>query len=63
MDRLTDWEYRTTFQVDAATLQREHVDLVFDGLDTYAEVFLNEQPVLTADNMFRHWRSRRETAA
>ncbi|HKD84785.1 MAG TPA: glycoside hydrolase family 2 protein [Terriglobales bacterium] len=52
---LTDWEYRTTFQVDATTLQREHVDLVFDGLDTYAEVFLNEQQVLTADNMFRRW--------
>ncbi len=53
---LSDWEYRTTFQVDAASLQHEHVDLVFAGLDTYAEVFLNEQPVLAADNMFRRWR-------
>src|SRR5579863_1071761 len=53
---LTDWEYHTTFEVDAATLQHEHVDLVFDGLDTFAEVFLNDQPVLTADNMFRRWR-------
>jgi len=53
---LADWEYRTTFQVDAATLEREHVDLVFDGLDTFAEVFLNDQQVLTADNMFRSWR-------
>ncbi len=53
---LTDWEYRTTFQITTATLQHEHVDLIFDGLDTFAEVFLNEQPVLTADNMFRRWR-------
>src|SRR5580698_7210960 len=53
---LTDWEFRSTFLVDTATLQHGHVDLVFDGLDTYAEVFLNEQPVLTADNMFRPWR-------
>jgi beta-mannosidase len=53
---LTDWEYRTTFQVDSATLEHEHVDLVFEGLDTFAEVFLNEQPVLMADNMFRRWR-------
>jgi len=53
---LTDWEYRTTFQVDAATLQHAHVDLIFDGLDTFAEVFLNDQPVLSADNMFRRWR-------
>ena len=53
---LTDWEYRTTFQVDPATLQHEHIDLIFDGLDTFAEVFLNEQPILSADNMFRRWR-------
>ena len=53
---LTDWEYRTTFQIDSSTLQHEHVDLVFDGLDTFADVFLNDQPILTADNMFRRWR-------
>lgn len=27
-----------------------------DGLDTFADVFLNDQPVLYADNMFRTWR-------
>jgi beta-mannosidase len=51
-----DWEYRTTFSVTAQTLARENVELVFDGLDTYAEVYLNEQLVLKADNMFRTWR-------
>ena len=53
---LTDWEYRTTFQVDAATLAREHIDLVFDGLDTLADVYLNDRQVLSANNMFRQWR-------
>ncbi len=53
---LTDWEYQTTFNVDVATLQHEHLDLVFEGLDTFAEVFLNDQRLLTADNMFRRWR-------
>jgi beta-mannosidase len=53
---LTDWEYQTTFQVDAATLGRDHVDLVFDGLDTFADVYLNDQAILHADNMFRSWR-------
>ena len=53
---LTDWEYRTTFQADAATIAHEHVDLVFDGLDTYADVYVNDQAVLHADNMFRRWR-------
>jgi beta-mannosidase len=53
---LADWEYRTTLQVDAATLQQGHVDLVFDGLDTFADVSLNGHPILSADNMFRRWR-------
>jgi len=51
-----DWEYRTTFKVTAQTLARENVELVFEGLDTYAGVYLNEQVVLKADNMFRTWR-------
>jgi beta-mannosidase len=53
---LTDWEYQTTFDVDAATLQRGHVELLFKGLDTYADVFLNDAHILKADNMFRYWR-------
>jgi beta-mannosidase len=53
---LADWEYHTTFQVDAATLAHDHVDLVFAGLDTFADVYLNDQAILHADNMFRRWR-------
>ncbi|MGA8504791.1 MAG: glycoside hydrolase family 2 protein [Candidatus Sulfotelmatobacter sp.] len=53
---LADWEYQTTFQVDGSTLSRDHVDLVFEGLDTFADVYLNDQRILQADNMFRHWR-------
>src|SRR5271154_2702670 len=53
---LTDWEYQTVLQADAAELAHDHVDLVFDGLDTLADVYLNDQAVLHSDNMFRHWR-------
>src|SRR6266404_2129448 len=53
---LTDWEYQTEFDVDAATLARGHVDLQFAGLDTYADVYLNDADLLKADNMFRSWR-------
>jgi beta-mannosidase len=53
---LTDWEYQTVFQVDVASLAHEHVDLVFDGLDTFADIYLNDQAVLHPDNMFRRWR-------
>jgi len=53
---LTDWEYRTTFDADAAMISHEHVDLVFEGLDTFADVYVNDQAVLHSDNMFRRWR-------
>jgi beta-mannosidase len=53
---LADWEYRTTFQVDSTTMARQHLDLVFEGLDTFADVYLNDQKILQANNMFRTWR-------
>ena len=53
----TDWEYQTTFDLTPQMLNRQHVELVFDGLDTYAEVFLNGVSLLKADNMFRTWRA------
>jgi beta-mannosidase len=53
---LTDWDYQLDVPMDAAALKRDHVDLVFDGLDTFAEVTLNGRKLLSADNMFRRWR-------
>ena len=38
----TDWDYKTTFLVDRKTLQKRHIELSFEGLDTYASVFLND---------------------
>src|SRR5690348_17106406 len=51
-----NWEYQTTFNVTAEMLERNSVELVFEGLDTYANVFLNGELVLSTDNMFRTWR-------
>ncbi len=50
-----DWEYKTTFIVDQELMENDVVELEFDGLDTYSDVYLNEQPILKADNMFRAW--------
>ncbi len=50
-----DWEYATTIDVSAAILATENIELVFKGLDTYADVYVNEKLVLSADNMFREW--------
>ena len=52
----TDWEYQTHFAVTRDVLDREHLELVFQGLDTYAEVYVNGTLILNADNMFRLWR-------
>ena len=52
-----DWIYETHFEAGADLLARERIELVFEGLDTYADVYLNDEKVLAADNMFRRWRT------
>ncbi|WP_353776858.1 glycoside hydrolase family 2 protein [Winogradskyella sp. 3972H.M.0a.05] len=49
----TDWEYKTTFDVDEETLQKKHLELNFEGLDTYASVYLNDSLILKSNNAFR----------
>jgi len=51
------WEYRSTFEATPEILKRSHVELVFEGLDGPAQVYLNDKLVLTANNMFREWRA------
>jgi beta-mannosidase len=51
-----DWTYRLAFVVPPEVLAEAHVELVCDGLDTFADVRLNGRHILTADNMFRVWR-------
>lgn len=53
---LANWEYQRTFTITSQQLRETHADLVFKGLDTFATVFVNDQQVLSADNMFRAWR-------
>lgn len=50
-----NWTYRTTFEVDSLNLSSQRNSLKFNGLDTYAKVYLNNNLILTADNMFRTW--------
>ena len=53
-----DWIYQTEFTANKDILSKECIELVFEGLDTYADVYLNDEqtPILKADNMFRRWR-------
>lgn len=52
-----DWEYRTRFKVPADFLRAdENIELVADGLDTVATVFLNGHEVARTENMFIGYR-------
>lgn len=50
-----DWEYRRTLELAPEILAEARIELVFYGIDTYADVYLNDAPILRADNMFRTW--------
>lgn len=51
-----DWMYETHFVPTADEIKATHQTIVFKGLDTYADVYLNHQRILEADNMHREWR-------
>lgn len=40
------------FLVNKEILKKEHVNLVFEGLDTFAEIDVNDVVVGTSTNMF-----------
>ena len=50
-----DWEYSCRFQVAEEFLEFDAVTLECLGLDTYADVYLNDKLVILADNFFVGW--------
>lgn len=51
-----DWVYQSfPFDVSDETLENKTIFLRFNGLDTYADVYLNNQLLLSTDNAFRSW--------
>ncbi|GLX67197.1 beta-mannosidase [Paenibacillus glycanilyticus] len=49
------WEYESVFDAPAELMAHSKVELVFEGLDTYADVYLNDVAILSVNNMFRAW--------
>lgn len=47
-----DWTYKIPFTLSAAEAALERQELFFHGIDTYASVYLNGEPVLQANDMF-----------
>lgn len=50
-----DWVYEATFTLSEDWLNNTHLTLSFYGLDTYADVYINDVHILSSDNMFRTW--------
>ena len=47
-----DWLYVRTFEVDAAMLSHDRVELVCNGLDTFATIVLNGREISRTENAF-----------
>ena len=50
-----DWVYRTVFNLDDDLFCKANISILFEGLDTYADVYLNDSLIISADNMFVAW--------
>ena len=50
------WVYRKIFEVSDDMLSGDRIDLVCDGLDTIASVWLNEKLIAKTENMFIGYR-------
>lgn len=51
-----NWQYQTNFNINASNFNKKNIELVFEGLDTYANIYVNGTLLLNANNMFRTWR-------
>lgn len=50
-----NWTYQNTFELPPNVLSKTAINLVFHGLDTVAQIYLNGQQLGAVDNMFvRH---------
>lgn len=50
------WIFQKIFDIDAEFLEFEGTELVFDGLDTFCQIWLNDKLVTKTDNMFCSYR-------
>ncbi len=48
-----EWTYTLDFEAEDYILNEDVVELVFEGLDTYADVWFNGEKILHSDNMFK----------
>jgi len=49
------WVYECDFFISKQEFQNQNINLNFEGLDTYATIYLNEKKIAQTQNMFRTW--------
>ncbi|XP_059478793.1 beta-mannosidase [Neocloeon triangulifer] len=49
---LETWTYSRQFTVPAELTAKKQINLVFEGIDTYGQIFINNEVPVTVDNMF-----------
>jgi beta-mannosidase len=52
----TDWIWENRFDVSKEVLKLEKNELILRGIDTYADIYLNDSLILKTDNAFLEWR-------
>ncbi len=53
---LEPWIYKKQFDLSEDFLKNDKIELVFDGLDTFSQIWLNGKLMGRTDNMFCSWR-------
>jgi len=53
---LEPWIYKKKFDLSEDFLKNDKIELVFDGLDTFSQIWLNGKLLARTDNMFCNWR-------
>jgi len=52
----SNWVYQTQFNYAIHNQHKQSIQLVFEGIDTYADIYFNNVLIGKTDNMFRTWR-------
>lgn len=51
-----NWEYAVTFDATDSLYNKQNQQLIFYGLDTWCDIFLNGEKIASPNNMFRTWK-------
>ena len=50
-----EWIYQLKFELEKEILDKKYKMISFEGIDTYADVFLNGSKIISSNNMFHPW--------